>query len=71
MGSRSPAVSDGHIDNRYRPAAAAAAGGGGAFIIETETIANISTGHGDTFSSSSFAKINTSLLITVTELFYT
>ena len=68
MGSRSPAVSDGHIDNRYRPAAA---GAGGAFIIETETIANISTGHGDTFSSSSFAKINTSLLITVTELFYT
>ena len=67
MGSRSPAVSDGHIDNRYRPAAAA--GAGGAFIIETETIANISTGHGDTFSSSSFAKINTSLLIT--ELFYT
>ena len=42
-------MSDGHIDNRYRPAAAAA-GGGGAFIIETETIANISTGpgHGDT-----------------------
>ena len=70
MGSRSPAVSDGHIDNRYRPAAAAA-GCGGAFIIETETIANISTGHGDTFSSSSFAKINTSLLITVTEPFYT
>ena len=68
MGSRSPAVSDGHIDNRYRPAAAAA-GGGGAFIIETETIANIRTGHGDTFSSSSFAKINTSLLIT--ELLYT